>query len=113
MDIYKSLLKCKQCNHLFICIRNTNNSYQCSYNYKNGRSKCNNNLIVSESFLTNMIKEQLQIINMQIKNVDIKSVVDKIIVSKNTIEILYKNLPISTSYYNTQDKIFHFDNLND
>lgn len=69
--------------------------------------------MVEESYLTDLIKQQLDVINMEIEDVDIHSIVDYIIVSRTRIEIFFKNLPINSCYYDSSLGRLHFDTLND
>ena len=64
--------------------------------------------MVEETLLTDMIRQQLDVINMCIDNVDIE-----IIVSKDRIEIFFKNLPIRSCYLDNEIGKLHFDTLND
>lgn len=86
---------------------------RCNYRLKYGKDKCNNNTMVEETLLTDMIRQQLDVINMCIDNVDIQSIVKEIIVSKDRIEIFFKNLPIISCYLDSKMGKLHFDSLND
>lgn len=90
-----------------------NINYRCNYGLKYGKDKCNNNTMVEETLLTDMIRQQLDVINMCIDNVDIQSIVKEIIVSKDRIEIFFKNLPIISCYLDSKMGKLHFDSLND
>ena len=87
--------------------------YRCNCRLKNGKDKCDNDNSESEEYLVGLIEQQLFVINMDIKNIDIKSVVDKIIVSPTRTEIFYKNLPITSSYYDAKTQKLHFDSIVD
>lgn len=69
--------------------------------------------MIEETFITDMIKQQLDVINMCIDNVDVQSIVMEIIVSKDRIEIFFKNLPITSCYLDSKFGKLHFDTLND
>lgn len=69
--------------------------------------------MVEETFLDNMIKQQLEVINMNIDNVDIRSIIDHIIISKTRIEIFLKNLPLISCYYDNKLGRLQFDTLKD
>lgn len=90
-----------------------NINYRCNYRLKYGKDKCNNNTMVEETLLTDMIRQQLDVINMCIDNVDIQSIVKEIIVSKDRIEIFFKHLPIISCYLDSKMGKLHFDSLND
>lgn len=83
------------------------------YRLKYGKDKCNNDTMIEETFITDMIKQQLDVINMSINNIDIQSIVKEIIVSKDRIEIFFKNLPIASCYLDSKIGKLHFDTLND
>lgn len=65
--------------------------------------------MVEETLLTDMIRQQLDVINMCIDNVDIESIIKEIIVSKDRIEIFFKNLPIRSCYLDNEIGKLHFD----
>lgn len=69
--------------------------------------------MMEETLLTDMIRQQLDVINMCIDNVDIESIIKEIIVSKDRIEIFFKNLPIRSCYLDNEIGKLHFDTLND
>lgn len=69
--------------------------------------------MIKEQFITNMIKQQLDVINMNIDNVDVKSIIDKIIISKNRTEIFFKNLPINSCYIDEKKGKLHYDTISD
>lgn len=69
-----------------------NINYRCNYRLKYGKDKCTNDTMVEETLITDMIKQQLDVINMCIDNVDIQSIIKEIIVSKDRIEIFLKIL---------------------
>lgn len=113
MGLYTGLIKCAECNHSFKGRLERNNiNYRCNYRLKYGRNKCDNDVMVEETYITNLIRQQLDVINMNIDNVDIKSIVEKIIVSKTRIHIIFKNLPIENCYYDSKLGKLHFDSLN-
>lgn len=87
-------------------------NYRCNYRLKFGANKCNNDTKVEESLLDDMIRQQLDVINMNIDNIDIPSIVKEIIVSKNRIEIFFKNLPITSCYIDSKEGKLHYDTLN-
>lgn len=89
-----------------------NINYRCNYRLKYGKNKCNNDEKIEESLLDDMIKQQLDVINMCVDNVDIKSIVKEIMVSKNRIEIFFKNLPITSCYIDSKSGKLHYDTLN-
>ena len=49
---------------------------------------------------------------MNIENVDILSIIQEIIVSKDKIEIFFKNLTITSCYLDMKAGKLHFDSLN-
>lgn len=113
MAKYTGLIRCYN-NHAFKARKERNNvNYRCNHRLKYGVNKCDNDTMVEETYIDNMIKQQLDVINMNIDNVDIPSIIDKIIVSKTRIEIFYKNLPIKSSFYDSKLGKLHFDSLND
>ena len=59
-----------------------------------------------------MISHQLDNINMCVQNVDIRSIVDNIVVSKDRIEIFFKNLPITSCYLDSKLGKLHYDSQN-
>ena len=69
-----------------------NINYRCNYRLKYGKDKCTNDSMIEESFITDLIKQQLYVINMDIKNVDVPSIIKEIIVTRTRIEIFFKNL---------------------
>lgn len=87
-------------------------NYRCNYRLKYGKNKCDNDTVIEETLLTDMIKQQLDVINMNIENVDIPSIIQEIIVSKDKIEIFFKNLPITSCYLDMKAGKLHFDSLN-
>lgn len=86
--------------------------YRCNHRLKFGTNKCDNDNAVEETFLTDMIRQQLDVIDMDINNVDIRSIVNNIEVSPNRIEIFFKNLPIISCYCDSKLGKLHFDTLN-
>ena len=90
-----------------------NINYRCNYRLKYGKNKCNNDEKVEETLLNDMIRQQLDVINMCIDNIDVQSIVHEIIVSKDRIEIFFKNLPITSCYLDSKIGKLHFDTLND
>lgn len=114
MRKYTGLIKCSECKHNFKARSERNNiNYRCNYRLKYWKDKCNNNTVIEETFITDMIKQQLDVINMCIDNVDVQSIVKEIIVSKDRIEIFKKNLPITSCYLDSKIGKLHFDTLND
>lgn len=89
-----------------------NINYRCNYRLKYGKYKCTNDTMVEETLITDMIKQQLDVINMCIDNVDIQSIIKEIIVSKDRIEIFFENLPIISCYLDSKIGKLHFDSLN-
>lgn len=87
-------------------------NYRCNYRLKYGKNKCDNDTMIEETLLTDMIKQQLYVINMNIENVDIPSIIQEIIVSKDRIEIFFKNLTITSCYLDMKAGKLHFDSLN-
>jgi len=87
-------------------------NYRCNYRLKYGKNKCDNDTMIEETLLTDMIKQQLDVINMNIENVDILSIIQEIIVSKDKIEIFFKNLTITSCYLDMKAGKLHFDSLN-
>ena len=67
--------------------------------------------MVEESFITDLIKQQLYVINMDINNVDVLSIIKEIIVTRTRIEIFFKNLPIDSCYSDSKIGKVHFDTL--
>lgn len=113
MSKYTGLIKCGDCNHSFKGRKERNNiNYRCNYRLKYGKNKCVNDTMVEESFLNQMISQQLDVINMCIENIDLKSIIDIIVVSKDRIEIFFKNLPITSCYIDTKNGKLHYDSLN-
>ncbi len=113
MGLYTGLIRCEN-NHAFKARKERNNiNYRCNHRLKYGKDKCDNDSMVEESYLTGLIKQQLDVINMNIDNVDIRSIVDHIIASKTRIEIFFKNLPITSCYYDSKLGRLHFDTLKD
>lgn len=111
MALYTGLIRCEN-DHSFKGRKERNNiNYRCNYRLKYGKNKCDNDAMIEETFLTNMIKQQLDVINMNIDNVDIQSIVEKIIVSKTRVEIFFKNLPIKSCYCDEKLGRVHFDSL--
>lgn len=89
-----------------------NINYRCNYRLKYGKNKCDNDSMIEETFITDLIKQQLYVINMDINNVDVPSVIDKIIVTKTRVEIFFKNLSINSCYSDSKIGKLHFDTLN-
>lgn len=113
MGLYTGLIRCEN-NHSFKARKERNNiNYRCNARLKYGVNKCDNDTMVEESFLNYMITQQLDVINMKVENVDIKSIVKQILVSKTRIEIFFKNLPITSCYYDSKLGQMHFDTLKD
>lgn len=114
MNKYKGLIECLECGgHKFKGRKERNNiNYRCNYRLKYGKDKCINNTKIEETFLDDMIRQQLEVINMCIDNVDIQSIIKEIIVSKDRIEIFFKNLCITSCYYDSKLGKLHFDTLN-
>lgn len=123
MGLYTGLIYCLECSikrdngkiimHKFKGRKERNNiNYRCNYRLKYGKDKCSNDTMVEESFLNYMINQQLDVINMKIENIDILSVVKKIEVSRTRIEIFFKNLPITSCYFDSKIGKMHFDTLN-
>ncbi len=110
---YKGLIRCAECNYTFKGRKERNKiNYRCNRRLKYGKDKCNNNTMIEETLLTDMIKQQLDVINMCIDNVDIQSIIKEIIVSKDRIEIFFKNLTITSCYLDSKMGKLHFDTLN-
>lgn len=111
---YTGLIKCGECNHSFKARKERNNiNYRCNYRLKYGKNKCDNDIMIEEQFITNMIKQQLDVINMNIDNVDVRSIIDSIIISKNRTEIFFKNLPINSCYLDEKKGKLHYDTISD
>lgn len=89
-----------------------NINYRCNYRLKYGKNKCDNDSMVEESFITDLIKQQLYVINMDISNVDIPSIIKEIVVTRTRIEIFFKNLSINSCYSDSKIGKLHFDTLN-
>lgn len=89
-----------------------NINYRCNYRLKYGKNKCDNDSMIEETFITDLIKQQLYVINMDINNVDISSVIKEIVVTKARIEIFFKNLSITSCYSDSKLGKLHFDTLN-
>lgn len=124
MAKYTGLIYCLECEihkdngkiirHKFKGRKERNNiNYRCNYRLKYGKNKCPNDTMVEETFLDEMIKQQLEVINMSIETVDILSIVKNIEVSTTKIEIFFKNLPITSCYLDSKIGKLHFDSLND
>lgn len=113
MGLYTGLIRCEN-NHAFKARRERNNiNYRCNYRLKNGTSSCDNDTMVEELYITELIRQQLDVINMEISSIDIYSIVKCIIVSKTRIEVFFKNLPIVSCYYDSKLGKLHFDTLRD
>lgn len=123
MAKYTGLIYCLECQihkdngktvkHKFKGRTERNNiNYRCNYRLKYGTNKCSNDTRLEESYIDTLIRQQLEIIDMNIENVDIISIVEKIEVSKTRIEIFFKNLPIGSCYYDTKIGQLHYDTLN-
>lgn len=69
--------------------------------------------MIEENYLDDMIRQQLEVINMNYDTIDILSIVKNIEVSRNRIEIFFKNLPITSCYYDSKEGKLHYDTLND
>lgn len=121
MNKYKGLIYCLECMnsktgkyHTFKGRTERNNiNYRCNYRLKYGKNKCDNDTMIEESFLDTMIRQQLGVINMNIETVDIMSIIKKIDVSRTRIEIFFKNLPITSCYYDSKLGKLHYDTLSD
>ena len=110
---YTGLIKCGDCNHSFKGRKERNNiNYRCNYRLKYGKNKCINDEMIEETLLDNMISQQLDVINMSFESIDLRSVIDKIIVSKDKIEVFFKNLPITSCYLDSKNGKLHYDSLN-
>lgn len=88
-----------------------NINYRCNYRLKYGNNKCDNDSMVEESFIIDLIKQQLYVINLDINNVDIISIIKEIIVTRTRVEISFKNLPIDSCYADSKIRKLHFDTL--
>ena len=86
-----------------------NINYRCNYRLKYGKNKCTNDSMIEETFITDLIRQQLYVINMDINNVDVPSVIDKIVVTKTRVEIFFKNLSITSCYSDSKIGKLHFD----
>ena len=86
-----------------------NINYRCNYRLKYGKNKCENDCMVEESFITDLIKQQLYVINMDINNVDVPSIIKEIIVTRTRVEIFFKNLSITSCYSDSKIGKLHFD----
>ena len=112
MALFTGLIRCSN-NHAYKARKERSHiNYRCNYRLKHGKDKCDNNNMVEESYLLQMIEQQLLVIDMKIENVDIRSIVDKIIVSNTRIEIFFKNLPITSCYYDSKIGVLKFDSPN-
>ena len=112
MAKYTGLIRCAN-NHAFKARKERNNiNYRCNKRLKYGKDKCDNYVMVEESLLDDMIKQQLLVINMEIENVDVPSIIKEIIVSTERIEIYFKNLPITSCYLDSKLGKLHFDSIN-
>lgn len=89
-----------------------NINYRCNYRLKYGKNKCTNDSMIEETFITDLIKQQLYVINMDIKNIDISSIIKEIIVTRTRVEIFFKNLSIKSCYSDAATGKLHFDTLN-
>lgn len=123
MNKYKGLIYCLECEihkdngkivrHKFKGRTERNHiNYRCNYRLKYGKNKCDNDTMVEETYIDTLIRQQLSIIDMKMENVDILSIVKQIEVSKTRIEVFFKNLPITSCYYDTKLGQLHFDTLN-
>lgn len=124
MGLYTGLICCVECAikkdngkvimHKFKGRKERNKiNYRCNYRLRYGKNKCPNDTMVEETFLDYMISQQLDVINMKIESVDIRSIISEILVSKTRIEIFFKNLPITSCYYDSKLGKLHFDTLKD
>ena len=111
---YTGLIRCGDCNHSFKARKERNNiNYRCNYRLKYGKNKCTNDSMIEETFITYMVKQQLDVINMNIDNVDVRSIIDVIIVTNTRVEIFFKNLPIKSCYSDEKLGKVHFDTIID
>lgn len=120
---YTGLIYCLECvihknngkviKHKFKGRKERNNiNYRCNYRLKYGKNKCDNDVMLEESYIDTLIRQQLEVIDMKVDNVDVLSVIDRIEVSKTRIEIFFKNLPITSCYYDAKLGQLHYDTLN-
>lgn len=106
---YKGLIRCAECNYTYKGrVERNNINYRCNNRLKNGKDKCSNDTRVEETFLDDMIKQQLYCINRE-DIIDYREIVEKILVSQTRIEVFYKNLPIKSSYFDSKLGKLHFD----
>ena len=111
MALFTGLIRCSN-NHSYKARKERNNiNYRCNHRLKYGKDKCDNDNMVSESYLLQMIEQQLEVINMKIENVDVRSIIDKIIVSNTRVDIFFKNLPIKNCYYDAKKNVLQFDTI--
>lgn len=89
-----------------------NINYRCNYRFKYGKNKCLNDAMIEETFITDLIRQQLDVINMDINNVDVPSIIKEIVVTRARIEIFFKNLSINSCYSDSKIGKLHFDTLN-
>lgn len=109
MNKYASLIKCAECEHAFKGRKERNNiNYRCNYRLKYGVGKCPNDTMVEEVLLDTMIEHQLDIIDKgEIENY--RMIVDKIEVSREKIEIFFKDLPIRHCFLDSKKGQLHYD----
>ena len=123
MSKYTGLIYCLECEihkdngkvtrHKFKGRKERNNvNYRCNYRLKFGKSKCDNENMVEETYLDDLIRQQLAVIDMNVENVDVLSIIKEIQVSKTRIEIFFKNLPIKSCFFDSKLGKLHFDTLN-
>lgn len=122
MAKYTGLIYCLECvihksnekiiKHKFKGRTERNNiNYRCNYRLKYGKNRCANDTMVEETYIDYLIKQQLEVINMNVETVDIVSILDRIEVSKTRIEVFFKNLPITSCYYDSKLGKLHYDTL--
>jgi len=122
MAKYTGLIECLECEihkkngktvrHKFKGRKERNNiNYRCNYRLKYGTNKCANTTMLEETYIDDLISHQLDVIYMNIEEVDVLSIIDRIEVSKTRIEIFFKNLPITSCFYDSKKRLLHCDTL--
>ena len=111
MNKYAGLIKCAECKHSFKGRKERNNiNYRCNYRLKYGVDKCQNNTMVEEVLIDKLISQQLDNIDRSdIQNYEM--IIDKIEVSRDRIEIFFKNLPIKSCFLDNKKGKLHYDSI--
>ena len=93
--LFKSLLKCSNCNYTFRARKERNHiKYRCSNRLKNGINSCSNDSVITEEELIYHTKKQFELYekDFNLDNEYLKTVIKDIIVQpNNNYMINYKN----------------------